>query len=153
LSTILKALKRVDQTTPSPEDPQAWPPKIDTKKTVRSRVRKIWLYRRVYLTLILIVIVIAAGWLAYSQKQWLIAKIFPQKTSVKGPVYQAKISPGSDASRGAVSEKEPTLKRQNARSDPGPGPRPAGVVRPPGRLPRTPLSQKRQNNKMLPSSK
>lgn len=153
MSTILKALKRIDQTTPPPDDPQSWPPKIDTKKTVKRRVHKIWLYRRVYLTLILIVIVIAAGLLAYSQKQWLTAKIFPQKTSAKGPIYQAKISPGSDEARGVDSEKEPTLNRQNVRPDPGPGTRPAGADRPVGKLPRPPASQTSQKNKILPSSR
>jgi len=149
LSTILKALKRIDQTTPPPDDPQAWPPKVDTKKTVKSRVHKIWLYRRVYLTLFLIVIVIAAGWLVYSQKHWLTARIFPQKTSAKGPIYQAKISPGSDESRSVVSENEPALKRQNA----GPGQRPAGGDRPPRTLPRTPELQKSEKNKIFPSSR
>jgi hypothetical protein len=153
LSTILKALKRIDQTTPSPDDPQAWPPKIDTKKTVKTRVHKIWLYRRVYLTLILIVILIAAGWLAYSQKHWLTAKIFPQKTSAKGPVYQAKINSGSDKSKGVVPEKDPALKRQNVRPDAGSGPRPAGVDRQPRKLPRTPVSPKSQKSKILPSSR
>ncbi|MGD9078583.1 MAG: general secretion pathway protein GspB [Desulfobacterales bacterium] len=153
MSTILKALKRIDQTTPSPDDPQAWPPKIDTKKTVKTRVHKIWLYRRVYLTLILIVILIAAGWLAYSQKHWLTAKIFPQKTSAKGPVYQAKINSGSDKSKGVVPEKDPALKRQNVRPDAGSGPRPAGVDRQPRKLPRTPVSPKSQKSKILPSSR
>ena len=153
MSTILKALKRIDQTTPSPDDPQAWPPKIDTKKTVKTRVHKIWLYRKVYLSLILIVMLIAAGWLAYSQKHWLTAKIFPQKTSAKGPVYQAKINPGSDKSKGVVSEKDPALKRQNSRPDAGSGPRPAGVDRPPRRLPGAPVSSKSQKSKILPSSR
>ncbi len=153
MSTILKALKRVDQTTPPPDDLQAWPPKIDAKKTVKTRVHKIWLYRKVYLILILTVMLIAAGWLAYSQKHWLTAKIFPQKTSAKGPVYQAKIYPGPDESKGVVSEKEPTLKRQNARSGAESGPRPAGVDRTRRSLPRTPVSQKSQKDKILPSSR
>ena len=153
MSTILKALKRIDQTTPQPDDPQAWPPKIDTKKTVKTRVHKIWLYRKVYLSLILIVVLIAAGWLAYSQKHWLTAKIFPQKTSAKDPIHQAKINPGSDKSKGVVSKEKPALKHQNARPDAGSGPRPAGVDRPPGRLPRTPVSSKSQKSKILPSSR
>jgi hypothetical protein len=107
----------------------------------------------VYLTLILIIMVIAAGWLAYSQKHWLAGKIFPQKTSAKGPIYQAKISPGSDESRGFVSEKEPALKRQNVRPDAGSGQRLTGVDRPPSRLPRPPESQKSHKNKILPSSR
>jgi len=151
LSTILKALKRIDQTAPPSDDLQTWPPKIDTQKTVKARVRKIWLYRKVFLTLILAVLLIAAGWLAYSQKHWLTAKIFPGKTSEKGPIHQAKIDPGLDESRGAVSEKKPALKRQNPRPGVAPAPRPAGADRTPRRLPRTPVSQKRPKEKILPS--
>jgi len=153
LSTILKALKRIDQTAPPSDDLQTWPPKIDTKETVKTRVHKIWLYRKVYLALISAVILIAAGWLAYSQKHWLTAKIFPQKTSTEGPIYQAQIDPGPNESRGVVSEKKPTLKRQNARSGAGSGPRPAGVDQPPRSLPRTPVSQKSPKHKILPSSR
>lgn len=153
MSTILKALKRIDQTTPPPDDLQDWPPKIDPQKTVKARVHKIWLYRKVYLILILAVILIATGWLAYSQKHWLTAKIFPQKTSAKGPIHQAKIHPGSDESRGVVSEKKPALKRQNVRPGAESNPRTTRVDRPPRRLPRSPESQKSQTNKILPSSR
>jgi len=150
LSTILKALKRIDQTTP-PEDLQAWPPKVDPQKTVRARVYKIWLYRKVYLVLILTVVVIAAGWLAYSQRTWLASKILPQKTSAKGPVYQAKIQPGADESKGAVSKKAPAVKRQKARSAAESAPRPAGVEPTSRRVPPIQASQKNQKDTRLTS--
>jgi hypothetical protein len=151
LSTILKALKRIDQTTP-PEDLQAWPAKVDPQKTVRARVYKIWLYRKVYLALILAVVLIAAGWLAYSQRHWLASKILPQKTSAKGPIYQAQISPGADESEGAVPKKASTLKRQNARPGGGSAPRPAAVERSSRRVPPIGESQKNQKGKMPTSS-
>ena len=151
MSTILKALKRIDQTTPPPDDLQAWPPKVDPQKTVRARVYKIWLYRKIYLILILTVVVIAAGWLAYSQRHWLASKILPQKTSAKDPIYKAKIQPGADESRGAVSQKAPTVKRQNARPSAGSAPRPAGVEPPSGRVPSIQTSQMNPKNKMLTS--
>jgi hypothetical protein len=152
LSTILKALKRIDQTSPPPDDLQAWPPTIDTKKTIRARIHKIWLHRKVYLALILAVVLIAAGWLAYSQRNWLASKILPQKTSAKGPVYQAKINPGSDESKDAAPKKAPTLKGQNARSSARSAPRPVGVERSSRRVPPIPASQKSRKNKMLTSS-
>jgi hypothetical protein len=151
LSTILKALKRIDQTSPPPDDLQAWPPTIDTKKTVTARIHKIWLHRKVYLALILTVVLIAAGWLAYSQRHWLASKILPQKSSAKGPVYQAKINPGSDESKDAVPKKAPALKHQNARSSAGSAPRPVGVERSSRRLPPIPASQKSRKNEMLAS--
>ena len=136
MSTILKALKRIDQTSPPPDDLQTWPPKVDPQKTVRARVHKIWLYRKVFLALILTVVVIAAGWLAYSQRHWLASKILPQKTSAKGPVYQAKIQP---------------VKRQKTRSSAGSVPRPAGAERAPGGVPPIQASQKEPKNKRLTS--
>ena len=151
MSTILKALKRIDQTSP-PDDLQAWPPKVDPQKPVRARVQKIWLYRKVYLALILTVVLIAAGWLAYGQRHWLASKILPQKTSAKGPIYQAKIRPGADESKGAVSQKAPTVKRQKARSSASPAPRPAGVGQASRRVPPIRASQKNQKDKMLTSS-
>jgi hypothetical protein len=152
LSTILKALKRIDQSTPPPDDLQAWPPKIDTQKTVKARIQKIWLYRKVYLALMLTVVLIAAGWLAYSQKNWLASRILPQNTSPKAPVYQAKIDKGSDESRSAVPQKKPPLKRQNARSAIKSGRQPAGADQPSRRFPPAPASQKSQINRIFPSS-
>ena len=152
MSTILKALKRIDQTSPPPEDLQAWPPKIDTKKALKARVHKIWLYRKVYLALFLTVMLIAAGWLVYSQKHWLASKILPQKTSANGPIYQAKIYPGSDESKDSVPKKEPALKRQNARPGAGSEPRPAGVDRPSRGVPRIAASQNSQKNQILEPS-
>ncbi|MGD8470884.1 MAG: general secretion pathway protein GspB [Desulfobacterales bacterium] len=151
MSTILKALKRIDQTTPPPDDLQAWPPKIDPQKTVKARVQKIWLYRKLYLAIILIVVLIAAGWLAYSQRHWLASRIFPQKTSPEAPVYQAKIDPGSVESKSPAPKKALTMKRQNTRSSAESAPHPAGADQPSRRLPRTRASQKSRINRIFAS--
>ena len=113
MSTILKALKQIDQTTP-PEDLQSWPPKIDTKETVKTRIQKLRLNRKVYLAALLTLIIAVGGWLIYSQKDLLLAKISSDRVSEndrsastespeKGPVYQAKIHP--PASKPAQMEK------------------------------------------------
>ncbi|MEE9495097.1 MAG: general secretion pathway protein GspB [Desulfobacterales bacterium] len=111
MSTILKALKQVDQTAP-PEDLQSWPPQIDTKETVKARVEKIRLNRKVYLTIVLVLIIVAAAWLVYNQKDLLLAKLSSGRALAKdkltssassenGPVYHAKIYP--PASKQTVS--------------------------------------------------
>lgn len=151
LSTILKALKRIDQTTPPPEDLEPWPAEIDTKKAVRGRVRQIWLYRKVYLALILTLIIIATGWLVYRQRHWLAANILPQKTPANGPIYQAKIQPESKATKEAAPRKPTPLKNQNVRRGTGSEPRPAVKNQPPRGLPRFPASQKIQKNPILAS--
>jgi predicted membrane metal-binding protein len=122
LSTILKALKRIDQTSP-PDDLQSWPPQIDTKKTVTTRVKKIWLNRKAYLAVILALIVVAGGWLAYSNRELLLAKIFSGGTSnnVKstssdpspgGPVYQAKIYPPASEPQARSGKKAPASDKE-----------------------------------------
>jgi len=151
LSTILKALKRIDHTTPPPEDLQSLPLRIDTKETLKARVYKIWLYRKLYLSLILLVAVIAAGWLAYSQKGLLIsklpssirpsAKIPADTTSQKVPIYQAKIHPNPSQSE-HPAKKRTTLGRQNIRIGTDAGKNPAGVNVSSRPLPQMPARQK-----------
>jgi Type II secretion system protein B len=121
LSTILKALKRIDQTTPEPEDIQSWPPIIDTKETFRSRLSRIWLHRKVFLAITLAGVVIAAGWLVYSQKHRLISQKLPEKTSANGPVYQAKIYPNPSESENPAKEKSSALNHQDSQPAPQPG--------------------------------
>lgn len=94
MSTILKALKRVDQSTPPPDDLQPGPSMIDTKNALRGRFFRIWLQRKAIVALIIALVVIASIWLVYSQKEWLISKISGSSShSEKPPVFQAKIEP------------------------------------------------------------
>jgi hypothetical protein len=126
LSTILKALKQVDQTAP-PEDIQSWPPEIDTKETVKARVQKIRLNRKVYLTIVLALIIAAAGWLVYNQKDLLLAKLSSGWTLAKnkltssassknGPVYQAKIDPPASKETAGSAKKDPPPNMGNQRA-------------------------------------
>lgn len=128
MSTILKALKQVDQTAP-PEDIQSWPPKIDTKETVKARVEKIRLNRKVYLTIVLVLIIVAAAGLVYTQKDLLLAKLSsgrtlekdkltPPASSENGPVYHAKVKPPASKQTAGSAKKD---------SPPNMGNQPAGL--------------------------
>ncbi|MDX1707512.1 MAG: general secretion pathway protein GspB [Desulfobacterales bacterium] len=117
MSTILKALKRVDQTTPPPDDLQAGPLIIDTKDAVRGRVFRIWLQRKVVLALILFAVVIAAGWLIYTQKDRLLAQFGSQHRPDKPPVFQAKIEPQPDRSQLPGPRPAEPLRRQKKLSE------------------------------------
>jgi len=126
LSTILKALKQVDQTAP-PEDIQSWPPKIDTKETVKARVKKLRLNRKVYLTIVLVLIIVTAGWLAYNQKDLLLARLSSGRTSEKDklassasskkdPIYQAKIQPPASKQTSSSPKKDSPPNMGNRRA-------------------------------------
>lgn len=152
MSTILKALKRVDQTTPPPEDLQSWPPRIDTKKAVKGRLYRIWLYRKVVLALLVAVIVITAGLLVYSQKHLLLSKIGPQKRSEKPPVFQAKIEPPARQADRPVPQQAIPLNRQKAPSRAKSGRDPASAEQPSAGLRRRPLGQKNKTTRMTTST-
>jgi cytoskeletal protein RodZ len=103
LSSILRALKRIEKEAPPPDESHPWQREIDTKKTITSRVKRRWLYNKLIKILVIVIFFAAAGWLLFSQRQWLVAKIRPEKpatdsrqqsgpTKEKGSGYQAKIN-------------------------------------------------------------
>ena len=152
MSTILKALKRIEQTAPSPEDLQDSPQRIDTKKALGTRAQKIWLHRKVSLAIILVIILTAAGWLVYSQKHRFASKISLQQSATKAPIHHAKINPASDESKDVAAKKGPALTRQNRRLDAESEPAPGAVNPPPHGLPQMPPSQMRQKNPIYSST-
>jgi Type II secretion system protein B len=143
LSTILKALKRIDHTTPPPEDLQSRPLRIDTKETLKARVFKIWLYRKLYLSLILLVAVVAAGWLAYSQKDLILSKLPLGSASEKVPIYQAKINPNSNPSEHRAEKSTATSGRQDIQINANAAKHPAEADRSTKPLPQVPSRQKK----------
>ena len=149
MSTILKALKQVDQTAP-PEDIQSWPPDIDTKQTVKARVEKIRMNRKVYLTIVLVLILAAAGWLVYSQKDLLLAKLSSGKTLVtdklgapvfseKGPVYNAKIDPPPSKQTASIAKKDSPPNMGSQRAGLKYEPKQTGTDKPSPQLPKNPV--------------
>lgn len=146
LSTILKALKQVDQTDP-PEDIQSWPSKIDTKETVRARVQKARLNRKAYLTIVLALIILAVGWLVYSQKDLLQTtlslgrtsendKLASSTSSEKGPVHHAKISPPSSKQTMSPAKKDSPPNVGNQRAVLKYDPKQTGTDKPSRQLPK-----------------
>ncbi len=148
MSTILKALKRVDQTTPPPDDLQSWPPRIDTKEAVKGRLYRRWLRRRVVLGLILVVIVIAGGWLVYSQKHQLISKIWPSNRSEKAPVFKAKLQPPSRPTEGPESQEAVASNRQRPFSGVNSDQKQPRADQPVRKIPRSPRQREDQANRM-----
>ncbi len=142
MSTILKALKRIDHAAPPPEDLQARPPRIDTKETLRARVYKFRLYRKLYLSLLLVMAVIAAGWFAYSQKELFTSKLLSSRTSEKAPIYQAKIHPNPNPSGQPAKKRTIPSGRQNIRTGTNAEKDPAGVDISSRPLPQKPAQKK-----------
>ena len=144
MSTILKALKRIDQSTPSPEDLQSRSLRIDPKERLKARVYKIRLYRKLYLSLILLVAVIAAGWFVYSQKYLFISKLTSGRISEKVPLYQAKIYPNPNQAKDSAKKATTPSGRQNIRIGTNAEQDPAGVDMSSRPLPQMPAQKKNQ---------
>jgi hypothetical protein len=106
LSSILKALKRIEGQAPASQSFPALPNSVDAKQAVNSNARKRWLQRRfVTVGLVLLVIAVTAV-IVFQQRQFVASKIFPagppatiQKNSKapaeKSKIFRAKISPAT----------------------------------------------------------
>jgi hypothetical protein len=104
LSSILKALKRIEGQAPAPQSFPALPNTVDAKRAVTSNARKRWLRRRfITVGLVLLAIVMAAV-IAFQQKLFEATKLIPTgsqaakggKSSApeeKSKIFKAKISP------------------------------------------------------------
>jgi len=152
LSTILKALKRIDHTTPPPEDLPLRPLRIDPKEALKARVYKIRLRRKIYLSLILLLVVIAAGWFAYSQKDLFISKLPADGGSQKAPVYQAKIYPNPNQTEDSAKKGVSPSGRQNIRIGTDAEKNPAGANLSSRPLPLIPDQQKNQKKPIVITS-
>ena len=152
MSTILKALKRIDHTTPPPEDLQSRPLKIDTKETLKTRITKIRLYRKLYLSVVLLVAVIAAGWFVYSQKDLFISKLSSDRASEKVPIYQAKIHPNPNQTQDTAKNRITPSGHQNIRTGTKTERDTAGINISSRPLPQMPIQQKNQKKPIFISS-
>lgn len=141
MSTILKALKRVDQTTLPPDDLQSGPSIMDTQKAVKGRFFRIWLQRKALLTLIIAVVVITIGLLIYLNDSR-ISKLVSLSESDKPPIFQAKINPTRKAGLQGGQQSVENTKAERDRGRVGqPSPEPS----------RTPSGQPNQDNRLTQS--
>jgi hypothetical protein len=127
LSSILKALKRIEGQSPPPETFPALPESVDAKQAVNTNARKRWRLRRVItVSLVLLIIVITAA-IVFQKRKLLTAKIFPppppathqQKSRAvgeKSKIFGAKIPPATvrqapqnSAPPGAVRPQDKTV--------------------------------------------
>ena len=68
MSSILRALKRVEDESPPSDDSNPWPRPIDSKKAVKSDVKKRWLLNRLVSGLVIFLVILVAGWFAFTQR-------------------------------------------------------------------------------------
>jgi hypothetical protein len=148
LSTILKALKRIDQNNPPPDDEQSWPPGIDAPKAVKRRFYRIRLRRKSVLVLVCVLVIIGSGWLAYNQKDLILSKMGSQTSPDKKAVFQEKIEPPPGQSTGKMAQSAAPRKRLKAPSDEAVGQKPVSSERRAAASPQNRLAQENQKKRM-----
>ena len=102
MSSILKALKRIEGQSPPPEAFPALPESVDAKKVVNSTARKRWRLRRVMSVGLVLLIVVIATVTVFRYRKYLFSKISPaappathlpkgQADGEKSKIFRAKI--------------------------------------------------------------
>jgi len=90
LSSILKALKKLEKDTPRYGDSQPYP--VDVKKTVEKGVKEKQNFYKFFFMLFAAIILVFGGWLLFNRKPSLEEKSSSTKiSSVRKPVAQKKI--------------------------------------------------------------
>lgn len=77
MSSILKALKKLENEGSQRAEDPATPKKLDTKKAINKRVKGTWLFYKFFSILFVVIVLLIGGGLILSQKSFLMKKFFP----------------------------------------------------------------------------
>ena len=77
MSSILKALKKIDEDSSIPQAFPSLPQTIDAKKAVSSQARKRWFFHRLVTVCLILLVVGVAAVILFSQRRLFITKILP----------------------------------------------------------------------------
>jgi len=95
LSSILKALKKLDNNSPQQMDGENHSPQIDTKQTIQKRIRGIWIFQRFFQPLFASVILFGFIWVILKYNPLLVKKLFPDAVLTVQHTEAVKIPPVS----------------------------------------------------------
>ncbi|MDY7037683.1 MAG: hypothetical protein SV375_16165 [Thermodesulfobacteriota bacterium] len=91
MSSILKALKRLENQQPQKDDGQSQTRKIDTKKAMNKRAKGTWLFNRVLSLSFLFIFLVVGGWFIFNNKTRLIKMFSPEDTPPESHNHEAGI--------------------------------------------------------------
>jgi hypothetical protein len=83
VSSILKALKKLEKEFPQQDEAVSWPQKIYTKKAISKHAKGTWLFNK-FMSVFFVTVILAAGvWLILSQKPLWMKEFFPGPSLLK----------------------------------------------------------------------
>jgi len=106
LSSILKALKKLERDPPDQDLYQAWSEQINHKEAVTGRVKKKWRTAKLLRSVLLVLLLAALGWLGFSQRQRLFQLASTAKTFENQPNTGSKV-----ADPGKQTDNDQTISR------------------------------------------
>ncbi len=129
MSSILKALKKIEEESPPPEAFPSLPQPIDSRKVINSKTIKRRRLRRTLTVLILLAVLVAAAGILFSQRRLIIAKILPTaaptnrsagtaETPPANKIYKAKITaaPGKSAQMRPAESRQPKNQTKSSKT-------------------------------------
>ena len=116
MSSILKALKRIEGQSPAPKSFPALPDSVDAKQAVNSNARRRWLLRRSITVGLVVLVLVVIAVIAFQQRQFITSKIFPAGS----PATQQKKSKAAVEKSKIFKVKIPSKTAEQASNRPGP---------------------------------
>ena len=80
MSSILKALKRIEGQPPPPQSFPALPESVDAKKAVNSSTRRRWLMRRLAIVCLVLLVLVVTGIIFYQKRHIVTSKSSPAQS-------------------------------------------------------------------------
>jgi len=126
LSSILKALKRIEGQSPPPKSFPGLPGSADAKPAVNSNANRRWLRRRFITVGLVLLVIVGIAVIVFQRRHFLTSKIFPagspateqKKTDAaveKSKIYRAKI-PSTTVKQAPGRQQPPRPARQKTKS-------------------------------------
>jgi len=114
LSSILKALKRIEGESP-PQPFPSLPDSVDPRQSVSSNAGRQWFQRRLITVSLILLVIVAAAILIYHQRQFIAAKLFPAESPAVKPLKEGSPEEKSNIFRAKI----PRTSSKQAKRKPG----------------------------------
>jgi len=106
LSSILKALKRIEGQSPPPQSFPVPPDAVEAKQAINSNAGKRWWQRRLIIVSLVLLIIVVTAVFVFQRRQFVTSKIFPARSPAtksresqppgeKSKIFEAKIPPAT----------------------------------------------------------
>ena len=130
MSSILKALKRIEGQPPPPQSFPALPDSVDAKQVINSNARKRWRLRRIITVGLVLLVIVVTAVLVFQRRQFVTSKIFPAGSPATKPkiskapeekskIFRAKILPATVKQAPKIPEPTQPARQQTKTVAPG----------------------------------